>query len=79
MTIGRSECTDGTTVTITNNTAQGIPVLTVYCRDPFGEEYFGGKAYEYTVNNLSVNGTVTVEALDSILGLPEVVRIAVRE
>ena len=69
----------GTTVTITNHTSQEIPALTIYCRDIFDEEYFGGKAYEYTVNNLSANGTATVEALDSILGLIEVVRIEVHE
>ena len=70
---------EGTTVTITNNTAQDIPALTVYCRDPFIEEYFGGKAYEYTVNNLFANGQATVEALDCIMGQAEVVRIAIHE
>lgn len=70
---------EGTTVTITNNTAQDIPALTVYCRDPFIEEYFGGKAYEYTVNNLFANGQATLEALDCIMGQAEVVRIAIHE
>ena len=68
---------DGTTITLKNNTAQEIPELIIYCRSPFDEEYFGGIAYEYTVNNLPANGTTTVEALDCILGLAEVVRIAV--
>ena len=67
---------EGTTITLENNTDQEIPELIIYCRSPFDEEYFGGIAYEYTVNNLPANGTTTVEALDCILGLAEVVRIA---
>lgn len=67
------------TITITNNTAQEIPALTVYCRDIFDASYFGGKTYQYTVYNLAANGTVVVEALDSIMGQTEVVRIALHE
>ena len=70
---------DGMTITVTNNTAQEILALTVYCRDPLDESYFGGKAQEYIVNNLPANGTVTAEALDSFLGLPEVVCVVIHE
>lgn len=69
----------GTTVTIENQTAQEISGLTVYCRDPLDEVYFGGKSHEYTVNNLAANGTATVDALDCILGQADVVRIAIHE
>lgn len=70
---------DGTAITVRNLTDQEIPALTVYCRDPFNESYFGGKTQEYTINNLSANGTVTVQALESIMGLTEVVRIVIHE
>jgi len=76
---GVSVSAEGTTITITNNTAQDIPELRVYCRDPFDATYFGGKAQEYIVNTLSANGTATVEAQDSILGLIEVVRVEISE
>ena len=79
MPQGISVFADGTTLTVTNNTAQEIPVLTVSCRDPFDESYFGGKAQKYIISNIPANGTATVEAQDSILGLPEVVRIAAEE
>lgn len=65
---------DGVTITLKNNTDQEIPELKIYCRSPFDEEYFGGIAYEYTVN-LPAYERTTVEALDCILGLAEVVRI----
>lgn len=70
---------DGITMTIKNNTAREIPALTIYYRDIFDEPYFGGKSYQCNVNNLPANGTAAVEALDSILGLIEVVRVEVRE
>lgn len=68
---------DGMTITVKNKTAQEIPELVVFCRAPFDEEYFGGKAYEYTVNNLPAYGSITIDALDSIMGVVEVVRVAV--
>lgn len=70
-----SYAVDGITIAITNNTAQEIPELRVYCRDLFGDAYFGGKTQEYTVNNVPANGTVTVEAQSSLMGLIEVVRV----
>lgn len=79
MPQGISVFADGTTLTVTNNTAQEIPALTVSCRDPFDETYFGGKAQKYIISNIPANGTATVEAQDSILGLPEVVRVAAEE
>lgn len=68
---------EGMMVTITNNTAQDIPELIICCRTPFGEAYFGGKAYEYKINDLPANGSTTVLAADCIMGLAEVVRIEI--
>lgn len=67
---------DGITVTVTNNTGHDIPELVISCRCPLGEEYFGGVAYQYTINDLSAGESATVEALDCILGMAEVVRTA---
>lgn len=75
--VGISVSVDGMTITLTNNTAQDIPGLIIYCRAPLGEEYFGGMAYEYTVDNLPANGSTTVEAVECIMGLAEVVRVAI--
>lgn len=74
-----SASVDGMLITLTNNTAQDIPELVVYCRCPLDEEYFGGVTYIYTVNDLPANGTAVVEAWDCILGMAEVVRIAINQ
>lgn len=69
----------GTTVTVTNHTGKDIPALTVYCRDPFSEGYFGGKAQEYIINNLSADAAAAVETMNSIMGMTEVVCVAISE
>lgn len=66
---------NGMTVTLTNNSDKALTNLVVYCRSPLDEEYFGGIAYKYTVNSLPPHGTVTVDAVDCILGIAEVVRV----
>ena len=76
---GISVSVSGTTVSIVNNAGRDISALTVYCREPFDEVYFGGKAHVYTINNISADGTAAVEALDCILGLAEVVRVEINE
>ncbi len=72
-----SVSTDGTTVTLTNNSDQALSNLVVYCRCPLGEEYFGGITYQYEVKNLPPRGTVTVDAVDCILGMAEVVCVEI--
>lgn len=69
--------TDGITVTLTNDSDQALSNLVVYCRGPLGEEYFGGISYQYIVKNIPPRGTVTVEAVDCILGMAEVVRVEI--
>ena len=67
----------GTTVTLTNQTDQELFNLVVYCRCPLGEEYFGGVTYQYIIKNLPARGTATVDAVDCILGMAEVVRVEI--
>lgn len=69
---------DGLLVTVTNNTGRDLSKLDVYCRSPLGEEYFGGVAYKYTVKNLNAGESATIEALDCLLGLADVVRVTVK-
>lgn len=66
---------EGTRITLTNVSGQKISKVVVYCRSPLGDEYFGGVTYQYVVNDLPANGTATIDAVDCILGIAEVVRI----
>lgn len=68
---------EGTLITLQNNTDAELNNIVVYCRSTLGDQYFGGVTYNYTVNNLAANGTAEVDAVDCILGLAEVVRIAI--
>ena len=69
----------GTTVTLQNNSGEDITNIDVYCRDAFGESYFGGITYKHTISNLPANQSATVDVTDSLLGMVEVVRIAINE
>ena len=62
---------NGMRIDVTNNTDAELTNLTIYCHNVLGEEYFGGKSYPYEINNLPAGETVTVEALDCILGIAE--------
>lgn len=70
---------DGTRITLQNKTDTEIAQLVVYCRSTLGDQYFGGVTYPYTVNRLSAYGTAELDAVDCILGMAEVVRIAIHE
>ena len=74
-----SVSTVGTTVTLQNNSGEDITNIDVYCRDVFGESYFGGITYKQTISNLPANQSATVDVTDSLLGMIEVVRIAINE
>lgn len=67
---------EGTVITLTNTSDQDLKKIVVYCRCPLGEEYFGGITYQYVINDLPAGETATVDAVDCILGMAEVVRIA---
>lgn len=68
---------EGITITVTNQTAQDIPELTVYCHSLLGEDFFGGITYMYKIENLSANETTVIEAPECIMGMAEVVRVAI--
>lgn len=67
------------TVTVTNLLDRDLHNLVVYCRSRFGDDYFGGVTYMYTIEELPAGGTANVEAWDCIPGTAEVVRIATNE
>ena len=62
---------NGMLLEVTNSTDTELSNLKIYCHNLLGEEYFGGKSYPYEINNLPAGETVTVEALDCILGIAE--------
>ena len=68
-----------TTVTVQNTTSEDFANIDVYCHDVFGESYFGGITYKHTISNLAAGQSTTIEITDSILGMVEVVRIAINE
>lgn len=72
-----SAYTSGTVVTVINNSGQDLSQIVVYCRSLLDEDYFGGVTYAYTINDLPAGESTTVEAKDCILGMAEVVRVAV--
>lgn len=72
-----SAYTSGTVVTVINNSGQDLSQIVVYCRSLLDEDYFGGVTYAYTINDLPAGESTTVEATDCILGMAEVVRVAV--
>lgn len=74
-----SVSTVGTTVTLQNNSDKDLTNIDVYCRDVFGESYFGGITYKHTISSLPANQSATVDVTDSLLGMVEVVRIAINE
>lgn len=76
---GISVTVDGMMVTVTNNSANELYGIDVYCRGVFGEWYFGGVTYVYTIEKLAVGESTTITAVDCILGVVDVVRVAVNE
>lgn len=68
---------EGTQITLTNVSGEDMENVVVYCRDVLDETYFGGMAYLYTIDRISAGESTTVTASDSLMGVIEVVRIAV--
>lgn len=69
---------EGMLVTVTNISGETISEAVIYCRAPLGEDYFGGKSFIYTVNNLSPGGQTEIMAVDCIIGMVEVVRVVMK-
>ena len=67
---------DGTAVTLTNLTDQDMEPVTVICHETVDESgFFGGTSYSYETETIPAGGSVTVEAIDCMIGIPAVVRI----
>lgn len=67
----------GVTVTLTNTSGKDLSEIVVYCRSILGEDSFGGITYKYTVTDLPAGESTTVDATDCVIGMAEVVRLAV--
>lgn len=68
---------DGMMITMQNNSQKELTEIDVYCRDIVNEDYFGGKAYKYTIEKLSAGEETTITVSDSLFGVIDVVRVAV--
>lgn len=68
---------DGIQISVTNASEQSLSKVTVYCRCPFDEEYFGGAAYQYELQGLAAGETKVINAEDFLLGIVEVVRVEI--
>lgn len=64
-----------TVVTVTNNSAEDMENLTVYCHCILDEECFGGLTYSYPVERIPAGESVTFDASECYLGTAEVVRV----
>lgn len=70
---------DGTRITVKNKTDTALENLVVYCHCTLGDQYFGGVTYSYMINTLAAGETAELDAVDCILGLAEVARVAINE
>lgn len=66
---------EDTVITLQNVTEEDLYNVTVGCHCLFEEQYFGGLTYSYPVEVIPAGGTVTVDAADCYLGIPEIVFI----
>lgn len=69
----------GVTITLTNTSDENLSQVVVYCRSALGEDPFGGITYQYVVTGLPAGESTTVEASDCIMGMAEVVRVAINK
>lgn len=64
-----------TAVTVTNESAENLNHLVVYCHCLMDGDYFGGVTYSYPVEALAAGESMTFQAEDCYLGEAAVVRI----
>lgn len=70
---------EGLTVTLNNTSSDDLNEINVYYRDVFNDKYFGGMTYIYTIEHLPAGESTTITAEESLLGVIEVVRVAVND
>lgn len=68
---------DDIQVNVTNVSGQDMSKVTIYCRCPLDEEYFGGIAYQYELQGLAAVETKVVDTEELLLGMVEVVRVEI--
>ena len=67
---------NGMNILLENKSTDSLNDLTIYYRDVFDDNYFGGKVYHETIDVLSAGETTEITANHSLLGLIEVVKIS---
>lgn len=70
---------EGMEITLSNSSSEDINKLSVYYRDVYDDKYFGGITYSYSIEHLSAGESTTFFAEKSLLGMVEVVRVAVND
>ena len=50
-----------------------------FCHGIFGESYYGGVTYVYTIDNWAPGESASITVTECVLGVAEVVRVAVKE
>ena len=73
---GLSVSVDGTAITLTNETGGEMTGIEIFCHGVFGDLYYGGVTYIYTIENLPAGESASVTASDCMIGVVEVVRVA---
>lgn len=68
---------DGMMVTIANTSSVNAEGIAIYYHDVFGDKYFGGKTYIHNIEHLSAGESITIAAEETLLGMIEVVYVAV--
>lgn len=67
---------DGLSIEVMNITDETLYNVDLYCHCAFDEEtYFGGITYIYTIEGIEPGDSAYVEALDCLVGEPEIVKI----
>ena len=68
----------GVQIILTNTQDTELTDVTVYCHNIL-DDYFGGIAYQYTVDSIPAKESAVIEAWDCFLGIAEVARIEINK
>ena len=71
--------TEGIAVTVTNVSGEDLTDLAIICHGLLDGSAFGGRTYTYRIDSLSAGASATIYAQDCILGMTQVVRVALGE
>lgn len=68
-----------TEVAVKNKTTQDIKDISLTFHTKFEEILYGGKTYNYQINELKANESVKVDVIEAYLGTPETVQIKIND